>query len=759
MAGAGVMAVWTSDKDRSGLLTPNLQLAIAKALERAEQLGIDLASLADHVRNSPPQAINSDRVKSQRRTMLGAIYEAPEDAARAFERIIEGNELQDANFLARGALVARTVVRIVLRNEGGRTLGYGTGFLVGPGLMITNNHVLPDKGTARLSVVETRYERDLVGNEQVPQRYRLDPQTLFYTSQSLDFTLVALQQESAEQREGLARLGWLPLIGTLGKVVDGEWLTIIQHPNGEPKQLCVRENQLIRRDTDVLWYSTDTLAGSSGSPVFTNDWLVVALHHSGVPLMRNGRWQTIDGRDFVSGRDRENQIKWIANEGIRVSRIIETLRSDSEISSHPLIRQLSETEIDSLIGRLPVMYLEGYFPFEALSSAPIHTQPSQEIEMSRRLTITLDVDDDGSVSLVQSGREMLEPDERTPQRARKSKLVIDAPVIPEQDWIKGYDIGFLGRKEDHIVNLPDVMDTDRIAPLKTASVYNQPAPDAATAEKGVLHYNGYSVVMDKERRIAIYSAANIDGGMIPISVERQDSWLWDDRIARKHQIGNVFYANNKVDRGHLTRREDMEWGKDPIDATRRANGTCTWTNCAPQHELFNQDRHPNKAIRLWQGLEQYILEQTARIGRFKVQAFTGPIFSHDDPIYRDVAVPMEYWKIVAALDTNDRVFATGYVLSQQDVFDIDDLDEAAREQPFGQFQTYQRPITEIENATGLKFTFGKNRRPLSECDPLATTPVWRRRKRTGHASANEALTTYAGDGALAGFGDIELGSW
>src|SRR6185369_6114461 len=99
---------------------------------------------------------------------------------------------------------------------------------------------------------------------------------------------------------------------TTGKVTIGEWLTIIQHPNGEQKQVCVRENRMIERTDDVVWYSADTLGGSSGSPVFNNDWYVVALHHSGVPEMVGNRIQTVDGHDWDPNRDSEEKVKWIA---------------------------------------------------------------------------------------------------------------------------------------------------------------------------------------------------------------------------------------------------------------------------------------------------------------------------------------------------------------------------------------------------------------------------------------------------------------
>jgi V8-like Glu-specific endopeptidase len=58
-------------------------------------------------------------------------------------------------------------------------------------------------------------------------------------------------------------------------------VNIIQHPAGGPKQIAMNDNEVKYVDETVVQYITDTLPGSSGSPVFNDDWQVIALHHSG----------------------------------------------------------------------------------------------------------------------------------------------------------------------------------------------------------------------------------------------------------------------------------------------------------------------------------------------------------------------------------------------------------------------------------------------------------------------------------------------
>ena len=63
---------------------------------------------------------------------------------------------------------------------------------------------------------------------------------------------------------------------------SGRFVTIVQHPRGEKKQIALRENRIVDVLDSFLHYEADTEPGSSGSPVFDDGWEVVALHHASV---------------------------------------------------------------------------------------------------------------------------------------------------------------------------------------------------------------------------------------------------------------------------------------------------------------------------------------------------------------------------------------------------------------------------------------------------------------------------------------------
>jgi V8-like Glu-specific endopeptidase len=111
----------------------------------------------------------------------------------------------------------------------------------------------------------------------------LDPGTLFRTSPALDYTVVAVRPDPA--RPPLEGWGVLHL-NPNADPGPSEHVVIVQHPNGGPKQIVLTANAVLQVKPPYLHYSTDTMPGSSGSPVFNDMWQVIALHHAEGPLVK-----------------------------------------------------------------------------------------------------------------------------------------------------------------------------------------------------------------------------------------------------------------------------------------------------------------------------------------------------------------------------------------------------------------------------------------------------------------------------------------
>ena len=288
------------------------------------------------------QADEPDRVRKRFQHVAAMIIEtegagapAQGPGVSALERIMGKNDLMSVRYLELARTAARTIGRVHVRGPDGTILGYGTGFLVSPRLLLTNNHVLTDATSAGYSRVEFDFQEGLDGRLLTSIFINFDPTAFFTTDKGLDFSLVALKGDTSK----IARYGWNGLSAAEGKIIVGEYVTIIQHPSGERKQIALRENQVVDVLDNFLHYQTDTSPGSSGSPVFNDQWEIVALHHSGVPKKDSaGRILARDGRVYTSDMG-ENQIDWIANEGVRISQILKYLEGLSMPASQGTLRK------------------------------------------------------------------------------------------------------------------------------------------------------------------------------------------------------------------------------------------------------------------------------------------------------------------------------------------------------------------------------------------------------------------------------------
>src|SRR4051794_7839823 len=73
-----------------------------------------------------------------------AIDPTAENAGVMLEKIIGTKDLVGVSYLAEGAVAARAVCKVNIRDAGGAALGSGSGSMVSPRLVLTNHHVLPN---------------------------------------------------------------------------------------------------------------------------------------------------------------------------------------------------------------------------------------------------------------------------------------------------------------------------------------------------------------------------------------------------------------------------------------------------------------------------------------------------------------------------------------------------------------------------------------------------------------------------------------
>lgn len=190
------------------------------------------------------------------------------ESKSALEKIIgKRSTLVPITYLERGLLKARAVVKI--RRADGSS---GTGFVTDGNMVLTNNHVIPTADIAAACTIQFNYQETADGLSAEAEELTLDAAS-FRTSANDDWTLIRANGNPQ------AKWGALPIGDTDTRV--GDYVNIIGHPGGGQKQVSLSANVVVFADNTRVQYLTDTLPGSSGSPVFDAQWNVIALHHSG----------------------------------------------------------------------------------------------------------------------------------------------------------------------------------------------------------------------------------------------------------------------------------------------------------------------------------------------------------------------------------------------------------------------------------------------------------------------------------------------
>jgi len=208
---------------------------------------------------------------------------------QALEKILGRHRYVSYKFMLRALERAKSVAQITDVNDS----GVGTGFIVRGGdiaeqlgdepLLLTNTHVVSeDPYVVNPPALSPEEARVVFGSG---QRFGVKKVVWSSPPNVLDTALIRLDGD-ASNVEPVPIARRLPL-------ADGEQrVYIIGHPRGGPLSFSIHDNMLIdhegppngsppRPDVVRLHYRAPTEGGSSGSPVFNAQWLLIGIHHAG----------------------------------------------------------------------------------------------------------------------------------------------------------------------------------------------------------------------------------------------------------------------------------------------------------------------------------------------------------------------------------------------------------------------------------------------------------------------------------------------
>lgn len=336
--------------------------------------------------------------------------------------------------------------------------------------------------------------------------------------------------------------GYLVLNGERGKVDVGDFASIIEHPDGREKQIAIRENKIIDNDRpDCILYVTDTAVGSSGAPVFNDQWQVVALHSAGV-ARTNEQGQYIDKHgeviEPVDGGYDEAELVWESNRGMRISSIISYLRDTPAVASDPYIQALLSSDYSD---SRPLAFLSRPNIDHERKTARVASALETPCPPSP-FNITISIGSEGRTVAATPIVSQLLPGNTGADFAERYEDDLDFSDCA------GFDDHFMGQY------IP--------MPIPTPALLKKLAPLVNSPGSYILKYPNFSTLHHAVRRVPIVSGINVPAALRYPQLDgtRVDRWYRDRRIDKDVQLDNAFYAKSGFDRGHLARREDAEWG-------------------------------------------------------------------------------------------------------------------------------------------------------------------------------------------------------
>ncbi|MEU6624189.1 trypsin-like peptidase domain-containing protein [Streptomyces litmocidini] len=296
---------------------------VERLLDGLVPLEIWLHNAIEQTREPGPRAVLQGALDSVARAITGeAELPAEMMPGEMKEEIVLQDDTVPYGFLGAGIRAGASValLRIPPYESGAPLLpSYphgGTGWMIAPGLLITNHHVVMARSwesgvrpyvsdeDLRLQALMSRSRFDFV--EDAATAPEATAGELEAWDAALDYAIVRLS--AGQEERPTLRIATRPLLVRERQRVP---VNIIQHPGGLPKRVALRNNLVYRADEHDILYFTDTRGGSSGSPVCLDDWTVVGLHRG---------TRKVDEVEFQGARTR------FVNVGTQMSGILAHLR-------------------------------------------------------------------------------------------------------------------------------------------------------------------------------------------------------------------------------------------------------------------------------------------------------------------------------------------------------------------------------------------------------------------------------------------------
>lgn len=546
----------------------------------------------------------------------------------------------------------------------------GTGFVVGDGLLMTNRHVAQLFGTGlgreQLSFINGQSAKvDFLHERDNPDARSFQIRRVLMIHPYWDMALLAV--------EGLHDVTPLRLATAEPGDLLQRTVAVIGYPALDPRNNADLQNRIFRSTFNIkrmqpgklreradiesfrhpvsaVTHDSSTLGGNSGSAVVDVDsGLVVALHFGGLYLKAN---YAVPARELA--RDRR-----VVDAGVTF---------DGDVAeAGALPSDAFWADADPAPGGS-----EGPPPPPATGAAsgtagaPQPPAPGAPLQWTIPLELTIGLQAAGgphvTTATIASGSS-------APAAIPGTEALVEPFHDDSLATRHGYDDAFLG--DGLAVPVPKLLDE---------SVASQPDGGGI-----LLRYEHFSLAMHKTRRLALFTASNVDAdparkrpepgrdysrkGLTGLGKNDQEKWFNDPRIPPSQQLPDRFFTKDggAFDKGHIVRRDDVAWGTT-YEEVRRANGdTFHVTNCSPQIADFNRS---NQEHGIWGQLENLVLTQ-AKTERYCLIA--GPVLADDDPIFvgKDddgaarVQIPRRFFKVVVARSADGKgVEAFAFVLEQ-----------------------------------------------------------------------------------------------